>query len=204
MWWLLWPLARVLVMWFPYDVTYRAKIPSGPFVAAINHFSHVDPPIACVAVVRPTRFLALDELWGNSRVIDLLFRTFGVIPLPREGRRPIAAVRASLRELEAGGSVALFPEARRVKAWGDSDLKNGAAWLALRTGAPLIPIAIWGSQMAMPLDQMRLTRARVSLVVCEPIDPSAYADAEDPIGAMTEAWRGAIDVEIKRLAYSAG
>ena len=121
-------------MAFPYRATRRGRVPSGPIVVAINHLSHVDPPIAGLAIRRPTRFLALDELWGNAWILDRLFRVFGAIPLPRTGRRPVAAIRAALRELERGGSVGVFPEGRRVQVWGDAELKRGAAWLSVRTG----------------------------------------------------------------------
>jgi 1-acyl-sn-glycerol-3-phosphate acyltransferase len=143
--------------------------------------------------------LALDELWGNSRILDGLFRTFGVIALPREGRRPIAAVRAALRELEAGNTVGVFPEGRRVERWGDVELKRGAAWLSVRSGALLVPMAVWGTQHAMSLDSMRLRRARVEIVVCEALNPADFAHESDPVGALTEALRVSIDREITRM-----
>lgn len=194
-----WPPARLLTLVFPVKYVRRSRPPRGPFVAAINHLSHVDPPLACVAAIRPTRMLALDELWGNSRIIDWLFGTYGVIALPREDRRPIGAVRAALRELDAGGSVGLFPEARRVESWGDAELKRGAAWLAVKSGAKLVPMAVWGTQNAMPLDSLKLRRARIEFVICEPLDPADFAGEDDPIGALTEAWRLAIDAEMTRM-----
>ena len=118
----------------------------------------------------------------------------------RQDRRPIAAVRAAIRELEDGGAVGLFPEGRRVEAWGDAELKRGAAWLAIRTGAMLVPMAIWGSQHAMPIDGRRLRRAKVSVVVCEPLDPNDFADRKDPVAALTEAWRTSVDREIAILS----
>ena len=186
-------------MVFPYRATRRGRVPSGPIVVAINHLSHVDPPIAGLAIRRPTRFLALDELWGNAWILDRLFRVFGAIPLPRTDRRPIAAIRAALRELERGGSVGVFPEGRRVQVWGDAELKRGAAWLSVRTGAPLVPMAIWGTQHAMPIERMRLHRAEVAVVICAPLDPAHFTDEADPIGALTDAWRQAVDRELANL-----
>ena len=200
LWWLSWPPARVLAMWWPYSVEYRGKVPRGPYVAAINHLSHLDPPFAGLALRRPMRFLALDELWGHAWILDTIFRVYGAIPLPRESKRPIGAIRAALRELDAGRAIGVFPEGRRVEEWGEAELKRGAAWLALRTGAPLVPVAIWGTQHSMPKDRLSIRRARIRVVVGEPLWPSGYQTSADPIGAMTEAWREVMDQELRRLA----
>ena len=102
-------MARVLASAFPYSVVYRGKLPSGPYVAAVNHLSLLDPPFAALALRRPTRFLALDELWGTAWLLDRIFSVYGAIPLPRERRYPIAALRTALQELENGGAVGVFP-----------------------------------------------------------------------------------------------
>ncbi len=190
-------------MWFPYSVERRADVPAGPFVAAINHYSHLDPPFAGLALKRPMRFLALDELWGHAWILDRIFRVFGAIPLPRVTRRPVAAVRAALRELERGGGVGVFPEGRRVGEWGEADLKPGAAWLALRTGALLVPVAVWGTRESMPIERMSIRRAPIKVVVGVPIDPEAHRGADDPIAALTEAWRLAVDRELAAMARAA-
>ena len=194
-----WPVGRVLAMWFPYSVHWKARLPKGPFVAAVNHFAHLDPPFAGLALARPTRFLALDDLWGNSRLLDAAFRMFGAITLPRENRYPVAALRAALAHLDNGGAVGVFPEGRRVEAWGDTPLKQGAAWLAIRANVPLVPVAIWGTQHAMPHDRIRVRRAAVQVVVGEPIDPAEFVDSNDPALALTEAWKQAIDREFRHL-----
>ena len=99
LWALCWPPARLLATWFPYSAVQRCPTPAGPFVAAINHLSHLDPPVAGLALRRPVRFLALDELWGHAAILDWIFKLFGAIPFPREGRSPVGALRESLRHL---------------------------------------------------------------------------------------------------------
>ena len=195
----MWPLARVLAAWFPYSVVRRAPLPAGPFVAVINHISSLDPPIAGLALRRPVRFLALDEIWGAHPALAAVLKLFDTIPVSRSGRRPLGALRAALRHLESGRPIGVFPEGRRVAAWGEVPLKTGAAWLAVRASVPVVPVAIWGSQQAMPMDGIRMRRAPIRVVVGAPIDPSPFMDQSDPVATLNESIRSALDREIHRL-----
>ena len=196
---LLWPLARVVAAWFPYSVVRRAPLPKGPFVAVINHFSLLDPPVAGLALRRPVRFLALDEIWGVHRALDAVLVLFDSIPVSRSDRQALGALRAALRHLQSGRPIGVFPEGRRVATWGEVPLKTGAAWLALRASVPAVPVAIWGSQHAMAMDGMRIRRAPIRVVVGAPIDPSLLMEQPDPVVALNEAIRSALDRELRRL-----
>ena len=103
LWTLCRPPARVLAAWFPYSALQRCPNPTGPYLAVINHLSHLDPPMVGLALRRPVRFLALDELWGHATILDLIFNLFGAIPFPREGRYPVRALKAALRHLSPAG-----------------------------------------------------------------------------------------------------
>ncbi len=195
----LWPLARVLAAWFPYSVVRRAPLPKGPFVAVINHFSLLDPPIAGLAIRRPVRFLALDEIWGVHLALDAVLVLFDSIPVSRSDRRAVGALRAALRHLESGRPIGVFPEGRRVAVWGERPLKTGAAWLAIRASVPVVPVAIWGSQHAMPMDGMRIRRAPIRVVVGLPIDPEPFSEQADPVVTLNESIRSALDQELRRL-----
>ena len=156
--------------------------------------------MAGLALRRPVRFLALDELWGNAAVLDVVFRAFRAIPMPREGRYPVGALREALRHLSSGGVIGMFPEGRRVRCWGDVPLARGAAWLSLRAGVPIVPVAVWGTQHAMPIERLRLRRAPIRVVVGSAVDPEGFAGRDDPVGALTEAVREVLDREISRSA----
>lgn len=196
---LLWPLARVVAAWFPYSVVRRAQLPKGPFVAVINHFSLLDPPVAGLALRRPVRFLTLDEIWGVHAVLDAVLTLFDSIPVTRADRQVLGALRAALRHLESGRSIGVFPEGRRVAAWGEVPLRTGAAWLALRASVPAVPVAIWGSQHAMPMDGMRVRRAPIRVVVGAPIDPKPFMERSEPVATLNESIRSALDRELRRL-----
>jgi len=164
-----------------------AAVPEGPVVVAANHYSHVDP-VAIGMSLGLIRFLAVDELFGSSRFFDGLTHWLGAIPMPRT-RVPLGALRSALAELAAGGTVGLFPEGVRVWVWGETEPRRGAAWLARRAGVPLIPVAIAGTDRVMGRGARRITRARVTVVICDPIQPADHAGARDPVGAMTAEWK---------------
>jgi 1-acyl-sn-glycerol-3-phosphate acyltransferase len=176
-------LGRVL---FSLEVE-RASIPDGPVVFAANHLSHLDPVIVGVVAERPVRFLAVDELFGRSRFFDALTIRLGTIPMSRT-RTPFGPLKLALAELAAGRSIGLFPEGVRVWAWGERQPKRGAAWLALRADVPLVPVAVAGTDLAMGREAGRISRAPVTVAVCEAIHPSDHRDHPDPVGSMTAEW----------------
>lgn len=178
-----WAVQRVLPRVWDYQQVGTNVVRRGPLVVASNHFSHLDPFFAAVALERQTRFLGVDELFGRSRFFDGLTYYLGVIPMPR-GRIPLQAMRTAVTHLEEGGAVALFPEGRRVSEWGESPPKQGAAWLAFRLGCPLLPMAIWGTAGAMGLDELKITRHPIRVAVGEPLYPRDFRDR----ATMTEAW----------------
>lgn len=177
--------------------TLGSEPPQRPFVAGINHFSHLDGVLVGKAL-GPIRFLAVDELYGSSKGFDGLLTWLGAIPMSRT-KVPLQALRTALEYLDAGGVIGMFPEGRRVWTWGEATPKRGAAWLARRAGVPLLPVAIWGSQESMGRGSYRIKRWPVKLFVAEPIRPDHFSDVADPVGTMTEAWRDAIDLGLREL-----
>jgi 1-acyl-sn-glycerol-3-phosphate acyltransferase len=175
------------------EVTGRENLPEDdPVVLAANHFSHLDPPIVGMLPNRAVRFIAVDELFGNHVAFDAFTKFFGAIPTDRDGV-PFGALKEAIRHLVEGGIVGLFPEGRRVLYWGENEPKRGAAWLAWMTGAPLVPIAIHGTEGALGPREPGVRRTAVRVWVGPPLWWFEYADRVDPVGAMTEAWRRWID-----------
>jgi 1-acyl-sn-glycerol-3-phosphate acyltransferase len=159
--------------------------PPPPFVIAANHYSFLDPPLIGALYGRPIRFLALAELFGNHRLLDWSLRAFNVIEVPR-GARPLAGVRRALAHLAAGGVVGVFPEGRRVVRFGDVPPKHGAAWLAVRSGAPLLPVAITGTEQVFGIDN-KLRSGRVKVRVGPALQPSGTS--REAVGTLTGRWQ---------------
>ncbi|CAN5833971.1 hypothetical protein BH23ACT5_BH23ACT5_04300 [soil metagenome] len=137
--------------------------PSGPFVIAANHHSLLDSVIVGAVFGRHAAFLALSDLFVNYRLLDWALRQFGVIPVGRSVV-PLGAVRAAMDHLAEGGVVGIFPEGTRVVRFGDVPVRRGAAWLAARSGVPLVPVALIGTGVVLGLDN-RLQRGRVRVGV---------------------------------------
>lgn len=178
------------------EVSGAEHIPgSGPLVVAPNHLSHVDPPIVVNAVGRLVRFLAVDGLFGNHLTFDIVTGFFGAIPTNRDGA-PLRALEEAIDHLRRGGAVGVFPEGRRVGYWGETAPKRGAAWLSWMGGAPLLPIAIHGTERTLGPVMPGLRRTSIRVWIGEPLVWHDFSDREDPVGAMTDAWRGFVDSKI--------
>jgi 1-acyl-sn-glycerol-3-phosphate acyltransferase len=160
---------------------------TGPVVVACNHVSHLDAPLVAQAVDRNVRFIALDELFGVSRIFDRLTGFFGAIPTDRDGY-PIGALRTAVAHLHDGGVMGVFPEGTRARRWGDLPPKRGAAWLAWMGGAPLVPMAIHGTEGALTPDDKTFRRTAVRIWAGEPLWWYDYADRVDPLAVMMDDW----------------
>lgn len=184
---------------FVWDLEKKGRLPiPRPSVVAANHFSHLDPVILGRAV-GPVRYLAVDELYGKWPSFDKVITHFGAIPMTRT-KIPLHAMRTSINHLKAGGVIGLFPEGRRVETWGDLPAQRGAAWLAQRTGVPLVPVAIWGTQDSMGLESKRVSRAPVQIEILEAIDPADFGgERVAATRSMMAAWEHAVGEALERM-----
>ncbi|MFF2653448.1 lysophospholipid acyltransferase family protein [Streptomyces sp. NPDC058045] len=143
------------------------KVPAtGPVILAGNHSHNVDGPMLMGTAPRPVHFLVKQEAFVGP--LDPFLRGIGQLPVDRSGTDRSAVTRA-LAVLTAGGVLGIFPEGTRGE--GDfASLRAGLAYFALRSGAPIVPVAVLGSAER----QGRLVRAlpplrsRVDVVFGEP------------------------------------
>lgn len=178
------------------DIQGRENVPAeAPYIVTANHLSLIDPVLVSAAIGRLVRFLALDELFGQSRVLDRMMLYFGSIPISRV-RPPLGAIKQALRVLDDGEVLGIFPEGARAQYWGERTIKRGAAWLSLATSAPIVPVSIVGTEATMSLDEPRVRIPAVRLTVHPAIDPAPYIDHEDPLVAIMREWVSVIDNQI--------
>lgn len=115
---------------------------SGPVVFAANHVGVIDGPILAIFAPRPVHALTKREMF-DGRLGTFLYKA-GQIPVDRFRTDPLA-VKTSLRVLRDGGAVGVFPEGGRGA--GDLELfHRGAAYLAMVTGAPIVPVIMLGTR----------------------------------------------------------
>jgi len=143
-----------------------ARLPQGPVVVVSNHDSLLDPFLLGAALDRPLRFVAKEELWAN-RFVGSVLDGLGGIPV-RRGRGDLDAMTAAALALGDGDVVAIFPQGT-VLGSDERPWLRGAARLALGTGAPIVPVRILGAERALRPGTRLPRRARVRVVVGEPI-----------------------------------
>jgi len=143
------------------------NVPSdGPVLLAGNHSGFVDGPLVFLLAPRPPALLAKAEIFLGP--FATLFPWLGQIPVHR-GKPDRAALKAGLAELAAGRALGVFPEGTRGGGTFD-EITDGLAYLALRSGAPVVPIAVLGTAAAWPHgNRPPRLRAPVRIVFGPPI-----------------------------------
>lgn len=145
----------------------REHVPAyGGCILAANHIGLLDGPLITVVAPRPVHFLTKKEMFEGRTGTAL--RVIGQIPLART-EYDAAAVKGCLRVLRDGGLVGIFPEGGR----GDGEFRTfhrGVAYLALVTGAPIVPVMVFGTrEPGGHLESLPPRGARLDLVYGEPI-----------------------------------
>ncbi len=174
--------------------------PTGPVLVAANHSSFIDFMFVGqvgAARGRLVRFMAKQSVF-DAPVSGQLLRGMHHIPVDRAHGE--TAARSGLRALQAGEVVGIYPEATISRAFvvkDRSDVKRGAAYLALRTGAPIVPVAHWGIHRIYTVDgRVSLRRGTaVQVLVGDPITPLPGEDAD----ALTTRLHGVLVEMVEQL-----
>jgi 1-acyl-sn-glycerol-3-phosphate acyltransferase len=181
---------------FTYDCRGEEKLPrTGPAVVAANHPSYLDPLLLSLQVSRPIRFMAWDALF-KVPILGGLIRSFGAFPVDVRRGRGGAAYDEAKALVESGEIVGLFPEGKRSRTgWMEPTLREGAARLALETGAPLVPATITGAFRAWPYFHALPEPARITVRYHDPIDPAPYRTRpeEEAVIALLEELRRRVE-----------
>lgn len=160
----------------------------GPVVVAGNHVGFVDGPLMAIFAPRPVHALTKEEMFSGP--LGAFLRRSGQIPLDRLHTDP-RAVRTALRVLRDGHAVGVFPEGSR----GAGDLEifhTGAAYLALVTGAPVVPLTFLGTREPGGSSSSLPPRgARIDIVVGEPmaVDAVSWPRTRDHVRLTSAALR---------------
>jgi 1-acyl-sn-glycerol-3-phosphate acyltransferase len=170
---------------------------TGGMIFAVNHISHADP-MACAHYVydagRWPQFLAKASLF-EVPLFGRFLRWVRQIPVHRGTVDAAKALEHAIAAIKRGDSVIIYPEGTTTR---DPDLwpmrgKTGIARLALATGAPVVPLVMWGPQRLYDSRTKKMhprPRTPVTMVAGPPVDLSAWAGAEpttQTLNEMTEA-----------------
>ena len=162
----------------------EAPFPDPPFIIAANHLSFLDPPLVAAAWGRRLRFITLADLFGNYPLLDFTLEAFEAIRV-RRGTVPLTAVRQSLAHLAEGGVLCVFPEGTRATTWGEVRPLPGAAWLAVKAGVPIVPVASIGTDRVLGIDN-KLHMGRVGIKIGPSLHPDGSGRAA--VDDLTRRW----------------
>ena len=144
----------------------------GPLLVAFNHLAHLDAALVLALVPQPVEGIALADLY-RVPITGQLLRLYGTIPVHRD-QFDREVIRRALQVLAEGRILALAPEARMSLTGALERARQGVAYLALRSGAPILPVALTGTEH-VPSDLKRLRRPRLTVTFGEPFVPPPRA-----------------------------
>jgi 1-acyl-sn-glycerol-3-phosphate acyltransferase len=180
-----WPVRLVLI---PFFLVYfrlgrfgRESIPqSGPLLLAANHRSFLDPFVLGAMVRRPVFYVAKRELFAN-RLQGWLLNALGAFPVDR-GSSDQEMLKTARAILDRGDCVLIFPEGTRVRPGGLGEPRRGVGRLALETGAPVVPLAVLGTERVR-----RGWRIRPHRVTIRAGRPLTFPRVEQPSRQLAQA-----------------
>jgi 1-acyl-sn-glycerol-3-phosphate acyltransferase len=201
-----WIVLPLLQVWTKRAWTGQENVPqTGGVILAANHMSHFDPLVVAHYIYgsgRWPRFLAKASLW-DVPVVGFFLRKTLQIPVERGSVEAVKSLDVLVDALQQGGAVLIYPEGTTTR---EPDLwpmrgKTGAARLALITGAPVIPMAHWGSQRVFDVRTKKLSlrpRAPVTVTAGKPVDLSRWEGAA-PTRAVLDQMTDAIMTDVRDL-----
>jgi 1-acyl-sn-glycerol-3-phosphate acyltransferase len=159
------PLVRILVS-LPTLLIFRVRaigvenVPkSGPLILAPNHFSQMDHFFTGLYLRRQIRFMAKSQLFG-PRVLTYIYKYGGVFPI-RRGHHDEEAFKTAFTILDQGGMLLVYAEGGRSRSGELGEVKPGIGRIALESGAPVVPVAIYGSAKVRRWKRLRFPRVTV-------------------------------------------
>lgn len=181
-----WPIRAVFWPFFVVYFRLRWKgsrhIPKeGPVIIAANHRSFLDPFVIGAMSRRPMYFVAKRELFEGKRLQAWFLNSLGAFPVDR-GAADGDAMSSARRILERGEPVVIFPEGTRVRPGGLAPPRRGVGRLALETGAPVVPVAVIGTEDIRTGWKIRPHRVRIIAGA-----PQRYPKTENPTATMAAA-----------------
>lgn len=157
----------------------------GPVIFAANHNSHLDPPLVGTDIERITWFMSKEELFDYP-VFGWFMVHFHGFPVKRH-TADRAALKKALKLLESGETVTIFPEGERSRDGLLKPAEAGVGMIALRSRAPVIPVAITGTRDIFPPGAKKMKPGKIVLTYGKPLDLSDLYERKDARAAMEEA-----------------
>ncbi len=184
-------------VWCRMSVKGRENIPKeGAFLLAPVHRSILDTPIASSTTWRRMRFMGADKYWNSPRFGQLL-SALGAIPVTR-GSADREALLRSIHVLKSGQPLVVFPEGERKEGPIVQPLFEGAAYIAIKAGVPIVPVGIGGSGRVMPKGAKFIYPRKLCVIVGPPILAPVDSTGRAPRALVRETTEK-LHAELQRL-----
>ncbi|NET48260.1 MAG: 1-acyl-sn-glycerol-3-phosphate acyltransferase [Merismopedia sp. SIO2A8] len=161
----------------------------GPLLVVSNHASNFDPPLLSNCVRRPVAYMAKEELF-RVPIFRQAIQLYGAYPVKRGGGDR-SAIKAALARLEQGWAVGIFLQGTRTRDARISSPKLGAALIAAKSQAPLLPVSLWGTQDILVKGSPLPHSVPITIRIGKPIAPPTSSDRAELLAA-TQACTDAI------------
>ena len=194
-----WTIVQAIIRtYWRVTVEGREHIPTGgPFILAPVHRSFIDFGVVSVVTPRRLCYMGKDSLWKHP-VFGRFLSALGAFPVHR-GSADRDALRQCIAVIEGGEALVLFPEGTRRVGPVVEDLWEGAAYVATRTGAPIVPVGIGGSERALPKGKRVPRSVKVHVVVGPPIMPPPLEEGRRPSRRARHELTEQLRADVQRL-----
>jgi len=184
-------------VWCRMTIDGRETFPeSGPFILAPTHRSIIDTPVASGVYRKRMRFMGADKWWSNHYFGNLL-TALGGFPVSR-GSADREALKRCIAVIEGGEPLVLFPEGERKSGPVVRPLFDGAAYVAVKTGVPIIPVGIGGSERVMPKGAKFIYPRKLYVIVGAPMSAAPTESSKEQRAAARQLTAD-LHVELQRL-----
>ncbi len=194
---------RTLVVWLTraytrMSINGREHIPAtGAFVLAPVHRSYPDTPIASCVTRRRMMYMGKDTMWKN-RQLGWVISALGAFPVTR-GTADREALRRAIEVLDRGEPLVLFPEGERKQGPTVQPLFDGAVFIAIKAGVPIVPVGIGGSERVMPKKAKFVYPRKVHVEIGPPIPAPVAPDGGRLPRTIYKEQSALLHAELQRL-----
>jgi 1-acyl-sn-glycerol-3-phosphate acyltransferase len=164
------------------------RLPRGASIVMANHSSNLDPPVL-IPLLPGRVVIYLKASLMRIPVLGYAMRLAGFIPVVRGGSVEAAKATsaAAQRELDQGSCLVLFPEGTRSQSGSLLPFKRGPFFLAMESGAPVVPVTIAGATRMLPKGSTSLRSGTVTVTFHPPLYPADYSEKEELMAAVRSA-----------------
>jgi 1-acyl-sn-glycerol-3-phosphate acyltransferase len=180
-----------LVFFAYYRLEFRGReaLPAGPSIVVCNHITAMDPPVLACLLPRPVWFMTKEELF-RIKWLGRLITSLHAYPV-RRGKPDRRALVKTLHILRQGGIVLIFPEGHRSETGELQAPKRGVAYLARKTGVPIVPVGVLGPYGF---------RRRVTFSMGAPL----YVEPQENVDAASTRMMTAIADQVRQIRAGRG